>query len=114
MKATKADATLESEDCEEFEEVNFQLKGFDYYLGTGKEVTRFVLAFVPFLGVEGWALFLDFMFSKSCMGFFPKSFLSLEDSSLMGIGLMSSFEGGSTRGCSKVDFLFSFEDFPLS
>ena len=57
VKATKANATLEYKDCEECEEVTLELEGFDSSLGTGEGMTRFVLAFVPLLGVKGWTLF---------------------------------------------------------
>ena len=51
MKATKADVTLE---CEEREEVNFEVDDFYSSLDSGEGVIRFVLAFMLFLGAEGW------------------------------------------------------------
>ena len=51
MKATKADVTLK---CEECEEVTFDVENFDSYLDSGKGLIRFVIAIMPFLGVEGW------------------------------------------------------------
>ena len=42
------------------------------------------------------------------MNFFSKIFLSLEGFSFMSTGFISSFEGGSTRGCLKVDYTFEY------
>ena len=94
MKATKADATLECEHSEECEES----ESFDSSLDAGEGVIRFVLVFLPFLGVERWALFPDFRVLRSQIDFLPKSFLSLEGYYLMGTCLTSSFDGSSTRG----------------
>ena len=50
MKTAKADFTLE---CEEWEQVTFEVDGFDSSLDVGEGVIRVVQAFIPFLGVEG-------------------------------------------------------------
>ena len=51
MKATKADVTLE---CEECEEVTFEANGFYYSLDLVEGVKRIIIALMPFLVVEGW------------------------------------------------------------
>ena len=52
MKFTKADTTLE---CEEHEEVTFEEENVDSSLDSREGARMFVLVFITFLGVEGWA-----------------------------------------------------------
>ena len=61
VKATKADVTLE---CEECEEVIFEADMFDSSFNTGEGVASFVLALVPFLGMQGWTSWFYLRFSK--------------------------------------------------
>ena len=49
MKATKADANLE---CEECEEENFEMEGFDSSLDGEEGVISLLLAITPLLDVE--------------------------------------------------------------
>ena len=84
--------------------MTLEVEGFDSSLDAVEWVVRFVLSFLPLLGMEGCKYWFDLRFSKSRLDVPPNFFLSLERSSLTGEGLMSSFEGGSTRGCSKVDW----------
>ena len=64
VKANKVDTSLECEDYEQYKEVALEFEGFDSSLDTGERVTKFVLAFVPFLGVESWTFSFDLRFSK--------------------------------------------------
>ena len=75
LKATKADATLEFEWCEE---ETFELGNFDPSLDAGEGVIRFILACGTFLGMEAWTSWLELRLSSSLMDFFSKTFLSLE------------------------------------
>ena len=72
-KSTKANATLEFEDYEEYEEVTLELEVFYSSLDSGEWVTRLVLAFVPSLGVEGLTFFSILGF-RSRAWTFPQKF----------------------------------------
>ena len=52
VKSDKADTTLE---CEEHEEVTFEEENVDSSLDSREGARMFVLVFITFLGVEGWA-----------------------------------------------------------
>ena len=51
MKSNKAGVTLE---CEECEEVTFEVDNCDSSLDVGEGAIRFMIVFMFFLGVEGW------------------------------------------------------------
>ena len=51
VKSNKDDATIECEEFEECKEVTLEVEVVDSSLYADKVVIRFVLAFVPFLGV---------------------------------------------------------------